>query len=356
MKIAYDAKRYYHNKTGLGNYSRTLVTAVSQQYDDVEPILYDEKTWTRTFKLGRKAKADGCHLFHGLSNEVPRDVVESGIPSIVTIHDVAWRTFPDMYSFFDRIIYDKKYGWSAKHATHVLCISESTKRDVIRFYGVPEDRTSVIYQPVAEHFYTPMPKAKADALCLDTLPYLNGRKYVLTVGSINSRKNLMGMVQAYERVVMQMQVEERPLFVVVGNGREYRRMVEAYIAEHDLTGLIRIESNIHGGDALQALYTNALCLMYPSFYEGFGLPVVEAALQHCPVITSTVSSLPEAAGRDALLVNPASVDEIADALHSLLSSDAKRKEVGDAVYEYSYSHFHPAVLTSQLYDLYKSLL
>ena len=212
-KIGFDAKRYYHNRTGLGNYSRTLVAALKEQYPDIGHKLYDSKSIERTFSLGRQAVKDGCQLFHGLSNELPRDIVKSGIPSIVTMHDVAWRTFPDMYTFFDRHIYDWKYGWSAKNATHVVCISESTKRDVMRFYHVPAERISVIYQPVQQCFYTAIADDEATRIALNALPYLNDngkvRPFIITVGSINSRKNLLGMVKAFNRVPE----EERPCLI-----------------------------------------------------------------------------------------------------------------------------------------------
>lgn len=357
MKIGYDAKRYYHNKTGLGNYSRTLVTAITSQYPDTDAVLYDSKSIERTFRLGRKVAADGCQLFHGLSNELPRDIVKCGIPSIVTMHDVAWRTFPDMYKWLDRHIYDWKYGWSAKHATHVVCISESTKRDVMRFYGVPEERISVIYQPVQQVFYTPMNPDSAKDIVGSSLPYLINNKgeirdYILTVGSINSRKNLLGMVQAFERIP----AGQRPLFVVVGNGREYRRKVEQYISDHNLTEYVRIESNIHEATVLQALYTHAKVMMYPSFYEGFGLPVVEAALQKCAVITSNVSSLPEAAGPAAIQVDPTSVTQLAEALQLLLSDEDERNRRAQAGYDYCMEHFLPATLTEQMFELYRRVL
>ena len=352
MKIAYDAKRYYHNQTGLGNYSRTLVGDVSSMYaDDVEVMLYDCKTWERTFRLGRKAAKDGCTLFHGLSNELPRDIVRSAVPSIVTMHDVAWRTYPAMYKPWDRLIYDWKYGWSARHATHVVCISEATKREVMRYYHVPEERISVIYQPVAPLYYTPMGKNDADDIIRHSLPYLHERSYILTVGSINSRKNLMNMVKAYATLPS----GERPMFIVVGNGREYRHKVEAYINEKGLQDDIRIESNIHDAQTLQALYTRTLLLMYPSFCEGFGLPVVEASLQCCPVITSNISSLPEAAGPAAVQCNPASVQELADALHMLLRNTEERTRRGIQAREYCLSMFNPDELTCQMFNLYKKV-
>ena len=351
MKIGYDAKRYYHNNTGLGNYSRTLVKAITSQYNDVEAMLYDSKSIERTFRLGRRAKKDGCALFHGLSNEIPRDMAKAGIPSIVTMHDVAWRTFPNMYKPIDRLIYDIKYGWSARNASHVVCISESTKRDVMHYYGVAEEKISVIYQPVQSIFYTPMDAEESLRLMEQALPYLNGRPYILTVGTINSRKNLWNMVRAYNK----MEMKERPAFIVVGNGREYRRKVEEYIKENKLRNDVHIESNIHDGRILQALYSNALCMIYPSFYEGFGLPVVEAALQHCPVITSNVSSLPEAAGEDAILCNPSSVKELTDALQLLTSDENGRKQRGAACYDYCMGKFDPFRLTEQMHELYQTL-
>ena len=350
-KIGYDAKRYFHNKTGLGNYSRTLVQAVKEQRPEVEAMLYDSKSFERTFRLGRKAAAEGCLLFHGLSNELPRDIKKAGIPSVVTMHDVAWRTFPDMYTVFDRRIYDIKYGWSARNATHVVCISQSTKRDVMRFYGVPEERISVIYQPVQQLFYTPTTDEEARRICNRTLPYTKGRESILTVGSINSRKNLMGMVQALEGLP----ATERPLLVVVGNGREYRTRVERYIDSHGLRNSVRIETGIHDARTLQALYTRARCLMYPSFYEGFGLPVVEASLQGCPVITSNVSSLPEAAGPAAIQVEPTAVSQMTNALRRLLASDKECRERGEAARQYCMEHFAPERLTRQMLALYDSL-
>ena len=353
MKIAYDAKRYFHNRTGLGNYSRTLVAAVKSRYADIEPVLYDEQPMMRTFSLGRKAALDGCQLFHGLSNELPRDVVKAGIPSIVTIHDVAWRTFPKMYSPIDRIIYDWKYGHSARIATRVIAISESTKRDVMRYYGVSADRIEVIYQPVQQDFYTRLSREEAFSMLPERLKsiYCDEARVLLTVGSINSRKNLLGMLKAFHALP---DTEKIP-FVVIGNGREYRRECEKYIAANNLEPWVYIFDDIHDVNILHALYTLSAIMLYPSFYEGFGLPVVEAALQQCPVITSNVSSLPEAAGNGALYVDPYNVEEMRDAMLQLLRDADKCRYLGVFGRQYAMSHFHPDVLTRQLYQLYAGL-
>lgn len=356
MKIGFDAKRYYHNHTGLGNYSRTLVHDLQRLFPGNDYVLYDEKSFGRTFRLGHKAAAEGCDIFHGLSNEIPLDITsQRGIKSIVTIHDVAWRTFPDMYHLFDRHMYDLKYGYAARHADVVVCISESTKRDVMRFYGVPEERTRIIYQPVNTIFYNPITTEEADrriAACpqLAQLP----AEFILNVGSINSRKNLMGIVKALSL----MPADQRPPLVVIGNGREYRREVERYIAEHGLEKYVMILGNVADTEVLQALYKKASVMVYPSFYEGFGLPVVEAALQRTPVITSTVSSLPEAAGQDACLIDPHAADaseQMAHHINRLLTDSEGHKKMGQSIERYARQCFDPDLLTRKMMNLYESL-
>lgn len=347
MKIGFDAKRYFHNNTGLGNYSRTIVRGLKEEFADDEHVLYDEKSVTRTFRLGRKAKADGCDVYVGLSNELPLDVKKAGLKSVVTIHDVAWRTFPDMYHWVDRQLYDLKYGWAAKHADKVIAISESTKRDVMRFYGVLEERIAVVYQPVQQLFYTPLTDDEATQIIstqaeLKDLP----KDYILSVGSINSRKNLLGTVKALEKIAP----DQRAPLIVIGNGREYRREVERYIAEHKLGGCVCILGNVNDSRVLQALYHKAQLMMYPSFYEGFGLPVVEATLQRCPVITSTVSSLPEAMGPYGVTVNPHNQEELDVALADAIDHPVDMRQRAMLCEEYARKMFDTKCLMTQLHQ------
>ena len=356
MKIGFDAKRYYHNLTGLGNYSRTLVGGLQKLFPDNEYVLYDESSLTRTFSLGKKAAKDGCDIYHGLSNEIPFDLSKGRRPvSIVTIHDVAWLTFPDMYHWADRKIYNWKNGSSCRRADQVLAISESTKRDVIRFYGVKEDKVKVIYQPVQEYYYTPL----ADEICDKLIEEHFGKQglppFILYVGSINSRKNLLGALQALALIPK----ENRPLLLIIGNGREYRKECEAFIVKNSLEAYTRIETNIHNNQLLQALYTRAMLFIYPSFYEGFGLPVVEAALQQTPVITTTVSSLPEAAGPDACLIDPHASDaaeQMAKHIDSLCGDMALAKSIGQKMEAYARRMFTPEMISKTLITNYELLI
>ena len=371
MKIGFDAKRLFNNFTGLGNHSRTTVDILTEFYPENEYLLYTPRikhntvtdpyaersgcrtivpqgllkgsAW-RTFGLASALKKEGADIFHGLSNELPTQL---DIPTVVTIHDVAFKTFPDMYHLPDRIIYDWKWRHACKRADRIIAISESTKQDIVRFYGVNPDTIDVVYQPVNTLYYT-----NDSGICPQSLAQYTSRPYMLYVGSINSRKNLLGIVKAMELLPKDLQI---PL-IVIGGGREYKQKVEDYIAEHKLEDLIIFSPEKVGTDGLRYLYSNAHLLIYPSFYEGFGLPVVEAMLSNCPVVTSNVSSLPEAAGPDSLLVDPYDIQDIADKIKVLLTDDTLRQTTVQKGFRYAMDNFSPKVLADRLMEVYNKLV
>lgn len=361
MKIGFDAKRLFNNFTGLGNHSRTTIDILTAEFPEHEYYLYTPKVrlngvtlpylgkkgchtiqphgiirgsaW-RAFGLVNDMKRDGITLFHGLSNELPADIFHSGIPSVVTIHDVAFRTFPDMYHWHDRQIYNNKWKYASSRADRIIAISECTKRDVMEFYDVPEHKIDVVYQPVNSQYYTPLARE-------DNSPYM------LYAGSVNSRKNLLGIVKAMELLPSDLQM---PL-VVVGGGGSYKQEVKRYIAEHNMEKLFvwpDFVDNAH----LHRLYTNAQLFVYPSFYEGFGLPVVEAMLSGCPVVTSNVSSLPEAGGPHALKADPNSPEDICSNIIKALTDSTLRQEMIEGGRQYAMDRFHPTTLARQIMDVY----
>ncbi len=376
MRIGFDAKRLFCNFTGLGNYSRNNIVALRNAFPENDYVLFtprlhvnditrpfmemksvEVKTpetflkgglWRTCLLSGVLAK-EHIDVFHGLSHELPFGIDRSGVASVVTIHDVAFKTFTQMYHWHDRQIYDIKMRYACRHADRIVAISESTKRDVMRFYEVDEGKIDVVYQPVQDIYYTPMRRETALASVHAFAPHLP-REFMLYVGSVNSRKNLLGIVKAMERIPL----ESRLPLVIVGNGREYKLQVEQYIAEHGMEKSFFWLSNLKDNHQLQALYTLALVFLYPSFYEGFGLPVVEALLSGCPVVTSNVSSLPEAGGDAAVLVNPNSDEEIADGIKRLLSlSDEERKGMVSAGRDYAERMFRPDAIARQLMDVYQ---
>ena len=372
MKIGFDAKRLYNNFTGLGNHSRTTIDILTEFYPENEYLLYTPKIkhnsvtdqytdkdhcrtilpdgmikgglW-RTFRLADAARKDSVDIFHGLSNELPTGL---DIPSVVTIHDVAFKTFPNMYHATDRFTYNLKWRHACRKADRIIAISECTKQDIIRFYNVDADRIDVVYQPVNRLFYTDY-----KGVCPESLAsHVNGIPYILYVGSINSRKNLLGAIKALELLPKDLQIP----IVVIGDGREYKQKVLNYIAGHSLQDMVIFSPEKVGLEGLRYLYRNAQMLIYPSFYEGFGLPVVEALLSNCPVVTSNISSLPEAAGPHSLLADPGSIQDISDKMSRILTDSTLRLGIIYRGYEFAKQQFSPDVLAAKLMNIYSQVM
>lgn len=365
MKIGFDAKRLYNNFTGLGNYSRTTIDILTEYVPQHQYFLYTPKVtknevtlpylqsancrtclpegtmkgslW-RSYGLADDLSRDEIDLFHGLSNEIPTGLAKRGIPSVVTIHDVAFHTFKDMYRWHDRMIYHQKWKYACRHANHIIAISESTKADIIRFFEVPEDKISVIYQPVNKVYYE------------ENVQIKKANPYMLYVGSVNSRKNLLGIVKAMELLPADLQI---PL-TIVGGGGSYKRQVEQYIEEHHMEHLFHWTSAIDSV-SLKQLYANATLFLYPSFYEGFGLPVVEALLSGCPVLTSNTSSLPEAGGPCSMQIDPRNIEEIRDGIVRILTDDSLRRQMIEGGRQYALDKFHPETIAGQLAKMYEKM-
>jgi len=138
----------------------------------------------------------------------------------------------------------------------------------------------------------------------------------------------------------------------VGGGREYKVEVQRYIAEHHIEHLVLFPDHRVSDEELMELYHKARAFVYPSFYEGFGLPVVEAALSGCPVVTSNVSSLPEAGGPFSLQADPTSIEDIRDKIMSVLTDSALRERMIQGGYDYAMNTFHPKVLAENLMSVY----
>lgn len=365
MKIGFDAKRLYNNFTGLGNHSRNTIDILSEYYPDNKYVLYTPRIkynemmsiylekencdtnvpkglitgslW-RTFSVAKVAQSDKVEVFHGLSNELP---VGLKMPSVVTIHDVAFRGFPEMYHWQDRKIYDIKWRYACNNADRIIAISEYTKSDIVKYYNVDPDKIDVVYQPVSQRYYEEVEKRREVLHILDP--------YILYVGSINSRKNLLGAIKAIQMMPSDLQI---PL-VVVGSGKEYKVEVEAYVASNGLQDMVLFQDHDVSDEELQQLYLHAELFVYPSFYEGFGLPIVEALLSRCPVVTSNVSSLPEAAGAVSLKSNPEDIKDISANIERVLTDEDLRKKMKSAGYDYAMKTFNPEVSAKKLMEIYK---
>lgn len=376
MKIGFDAKRLYCNFTGLGNYSRTLVKNLYGFFPQENYYLYTPniktaestnffrqnldinthvaknplKAYWRSFSLVKQIKKDSIDLYHGLSNELPPGLRRTNIKSIVTVHDLIFKNFPNTYGFIDRNTYDIKFRQSCNNADKILAISENTKQDIIQFYNIDSNKIEVIYQSCDSLFYTPMAKKDSEQI---VKKYNLPKEYLLFVGSIAKRKNLEIIINAYNNL----HPKYRVTLVIVGNGKEsYKKKLTTLIHENKLEKNVIWISNLKNNHHLQAFYQEAIALIYPSFYEGFGLPVVEALLSKTPVITSNTSSLPEAGGNHSLYVNPNDSEELAEGVQKILTDTQLRKNMIKNGYKHAMKTFAPQETSRKLMELYQKIL
>ncbi|MCD6295847.1 MAG: glycosyltransferase family 4 protein, partial [Deltaproteobacteria bacterium] len=215
---------------------------------------------------------------------------------VVVIHDLVFLIVPEYFSKQTCRYLSLVTSYAVKHADRVIAVSESTKRDILKFYGQHlEQKIPVIYEAPKPSF-SPLSDSNAAEYLLSHWALENGG-YFLTVGT-HPIKNLKGTLEAFQIARTQYKVEAK--LVVVGNTNA---LVSQLVAEEGMGYNITLAGTV-SGEELQILYSNAIALLFPSFYEGFGLPLVEAMACGCPVITSNVSSMPEIAGNAGILVDP----------------------------------------------------
>lgn len=333
-KIAFDAKRLFHNNTGLGNYSRTLVKGLQTYFPENSYELFTPKPttkveydfFTKNFNIHTSPtflpkslwrsrcitsdlKKNNIDLYHGLSHELPFGIEKTNIRTAVTIHDLIYKFSPEDFPAFDRKIYDIKWRFACKNASAIIATSQATKNDIVKFFGTNEEQIHVVYQTCDESFeqnFTP--------LQIKTIREKHNlpEQFILYVGSITERKNVLSLVQAYNRVRSTITM---PL-VIVGRGSEYLQKTQQYIEQENLQQTVLLRHSIENCD-LPAIYQASYCFVYPSKYEGFGIPLVEALKSKTPIITSNASCLPEVTQNAALYVNPNNIESIANALEQM---------------------------------------
>jgi len=338
MNIGFDAKRVFHNRTGLGNYSRDLIRILSTQYPHHKYFLYTPKSrpkplfdathlgvemrlptgkfykyfyniW-RQFGIPEELKKDGIDLYHGLTAELPVGIQRTKIPTVVTVHDLIFIRYPEFYKPIDRLIYRNKTLRAAKEADVVIAISEQTRQDLIHFLAIDPSKIQVIYQGCQQVFQQPMDEeSRRNIMARFNLP----ESYVLNVGTIEKRKNLLSLVKAIANLDTHL--------VVVGGETPYTKEVKNFIFENGMEKKVSFLRGLSGLE-LAALYRSARVFVYPSLFEGFGIPIVEALFSGTPVITTQGGCFAEAGGTGSKYVDPLNIDELESAIASVLNNDS----------------------------------
>lgn len=364
MKIAFDGKRFFHNSSGLGNYSRDLIRILATHFPDNSYVLFNKNqsekgqdilkmpnvsfvetskgNFSRQFKMGKDAQQKNADIFHGLSGELPLKWTENPIKKIVTIHDLIFLRFPEYYSFFDRKIHFWKFKKAAAQADLIIAISEQTKRDIIQFLKVPAAKIRVVYQGCHQAFKENQSEAFLNSVKKKhNLP----KRFILNVGTVEARKNLLNIVKGIDGT-------EIPL-VVIGKKTKYFNKVQKFLKKNKLENQVQFLENV-SIEELAGIYKLADVFVYPSFFEGFGIPVIEALYSKTPIITSNLSCLPEAGGPDSVYIDPHNFEDLKAKILFLWNNEAERNRRAEKSFKFV-QKFNDKVIAENLQAVYQEL-
>jgi glycosyltransferase involved in cell wall biosynthesis len=371
MKIGFDAKRAFHNQTGLGNYSRTLISGMLHQFPEHEYFLFNTpksldlpyfnrslqesgapyrqlsgNNLSRFFGWGGLAEKQKLDIYHGLSNEIPFDLKNKKVKSVATVHDLIFKRFPEGYKAADRWIYDQKCRFLARNAHLILTVSRQTAEDLEHYYPESRGKVEVVYQDCEPAFHF---RRRPEAIAKVLYKYdLVERPYILCVSKLEQRKNHKTLIEAFRKAKDEIPED---LVLVGGWGDEgdfIARQLDGF--EGRLRWLGRVET-----DDLINLYDGSAFTAYPSVFEGFGIPLLESLRRGKAIVSSEGSCFSEIAGSAALYANPSSAEELSACLKSLSSHSELRKKL-EAACAAEALRFNPEKITVQIMDLYCKLL
>ena len=370
MIIGFDGKRFFHNNTGLGNYSRSLIKVLSSYFPENQYVLYNPKPtnkhtlqgfnksvieilpesfffkkfkslWRLTF-VSNKIKKQNISIFQGLSGEIPLGLPKK-IKKIVAIHDLIFIRYPNLYSYFDRKIHFLKFKYAAQKSDVVVAISQQTKNDIISFLKISEDKIKVIYQGCNEVYKQTFTEIEIE----NTLKKYNlPNEYILNVGTIEKRKNLLIILKSITKTDKNV--------VVIGKKTAYFKEIWSFIVSNGLEKQVFFLKDLTL-EEMAMIYQKSTLFVYPSVFEGFGIPIIEALYSKTPVITSIGSCFAEAGGDYSTYINPENSDELRNAIDLLWENPSKRIEIQEKGHQFV-QKFNDDLIAKNWQNLYQSLL
>ena len=374
LTIGYDAKRAVSNGTGLGNYCRTLLNDLGtidttdsfrlyvpdlgrddlrSQLDmprnmsfvtPANKLVKPLRSLWRIKGIVNDLKRDGVDIYHGLTGELPLGLSEAGIKSVVTIHDLIFMRCPEYYNPVDVAIYKWKFRNTCKQADRIIAISECTRRDIMELGEIDDSRIHVVYQSCGTRFCQQVGEAqKAEVRSRYSLP----QRYILFVGTIEERKNALLAAQALPYLSDEIHL------VLVGRQTAYAKTITSFARQNGLANRIHMLSGVPTSD-LYAIYQQAECFVYPSRYEGFGIPIIEAIQSRLPVIACTGSCLEEAGGPDNVYVDPDEPQEMAMAIKSITDNPDAARQIVTRSLDYI-RRFENGNVAQEMLNVYRSL-
>lgn len=386
MNIGFDAKRAAQNRTGLGNYSRFVIRILSEKFAGNQYHLYTPKPhrmpylqeiptlkhlflhfppqgiWSRIRSLWRvwgitkDIQKDGIQIFHGLSNELPLNIGtpeqrkmkagDKGCKYIVTVHDLIFIHTPQYYHWIDRQIYNFKFRRACRCADRVIAVSEYTKQEIMHYYHTPESKIDVVYQGCDPVFSQEIEEGKLQEV---KARYQLPDKFVLYVGSIEERKNLMLVAKAMAELNRRAAIH----VVAVGRRTAYVDQIQDFLKAQGIDYLFHFYHQVPYAD-LPSFYKWASTFAYPSRIEGFGIPLLEAISSGVPAIGCTGSCLEEAGGPNSIYVNPDDAKGMANAILRTCTDDPLRQHMISEGKKYALN-FSDEKLSHDLMKVYENL-
>lgn len=256
----------------------------------------------------------------------------SPVPTAISIMDLSYEFYPQLFKKSDLYQLKNWTAYSARKAKKIFTISKASKDDIIKVYNASEDKVVVTYPGIKKSSIRELSdKAQSSNMSEIKNKFGISEKYILFVGTLQPRKNVVRLIEAFARILKEAKDKNLELVLVGKRGWLYEEILEAP-KKFNIEENVKILEFVNDED-LQLLYKNAICFVLPSLYEGFGLPVLEAMVNGCPVITSNVSSLPEAGGDAALYFDPKNVDDMVKKISPLLNNEKLRKEMIEKGYK-----------------------
>jgi len=346
VTIYVDISAAVHHRAGLGRYAESLIRALVaadpgryalfyNRERGAEPLTGLEHLPTRTVSLGYKPwrmavwlgqlacigfdrLLPGADLFHATEHLL---MPLRHTPCVLTVHDLAFRLFPHCHKPLNYAFLNLAMPLFIRRADSIIAVSHSTKQDLVGLYGIDPDRITVIYE-AADHRFHPQPMETIERI---RRKYSLMEPFVLCVSTIEPRKNLTRLIEAWQLIVRKSRYPGIRLVIVGKRGWLYQPFFRR-LEELGLDREVILLGHVPDGD-LPALYSAATLFVFPSLYEGFGLPPLEAMACGVPVVCSSTSSLPEVAGNAALLVDPLDVEALAEAVERVLTDEVLRAEM-----------------------------
>jgi glycosyltransferase involved in cell wall biosynthesis len=375
MKIGFDAKRFFFNHSGLGNYSRMLIESLFKYFPENEYVLYSDRLdtldrahpdalrilklyvdnrsdgsdlytlvmvdapkWWRTLGMGKRAAQDGVEVFHGLSNELPWDLPAS-VAGVCTIHDVIFKEFPFYYPRIDRLIYDFKTKKAIQNASRLIMTSQATQSQVEKYYPNAKGRSVVVYQAVDPAFY-------GDGHVQRTRE--TNAPYFVYQSSFTQRKNHAVLVDAF--ALIQHQTDWN--LTLIGLNGPTLAAVQLQIEKLGLGNRITCLVDQSRQEMIDCV-TGAAGFVYPSLNEGFGIPLAESLAAGLPMAVSNISVFRELTEDLPVYFHPNKAEEMASAMISITTAEEQtRQRLKQSTLQ---SKIDPKTIAEQLIRVYSDL-